>query len=141
MELILCPLYLALSLFSVTHGNLWNNSFGAKKIGLDCGLMPKAANWLVILDGENTATMSDCAVTLHCHVDHSGFLVTFQGLRVPIEGAKSHQISKRRVNKQSFGVNLPVEPFPSYETEVPFVMASSSPSKAFPTEASRAELH
>lgn len=38
-----------------------------------CGLMPKAANWLVILNGENTATTSDCAVTLPCHMDHSGF--------------------------------------------------------------------
>lgn len=36
----------------------------------------------------------------------------------------SFQISKRRVNKQSFGVNLPVEPFSSNKTEVHFVIKS-----------------
>lgn len=36
----------------------------------------------------------------------------------------SFQISKRTVNKQSFGVDLPVEPFSSNKTEVHFVIKS-----------------
>lgn len=75
--------------------------------------MPKAAHWLVMLDRENTATTSETAPSLlPVTWIIPEFLVTFQVLRVPMEGAKSHHF-----------------------------MASSSPSKAFPTEASRAELH